>query len=85
MALKEQAVKPIMMDAGIKARTGKGWDAWFAALDKAGASKLDFYAKGGGKARIALQVNRLAGPEAVESERATWKKAMERLADCLKA
>jgi hypothetical protein len=30
-----------MTDAGIKARTGKGWDAWFAALDKAGAAKLD--------------------------------------------
>jgi hypothetical protein len=30
-----------MTDAGIQARTGKGWDAWFAVLDKAGASKLD--------------------------------------------
>lgn len=178
--------KPIMTDAGIKARTGKGWDAWFAALDKAGASKLDhkgitailtgklkvgpwwgqmiavsyervrglramnqkcdgeysvsvsktlpvdlstlyeavadeklrtkwfpkaafklssqtrdkyfrgvwgkdgarlevgFYAKGDSKAQIVVQVNKLAGPEAVESERTTWKKAMERLADYLK-
>jgi hypothetical protein len=33
--------RPIMTDAGIKARTGKGWDQWFAALDKAGAAKLD--------------------------------------------
>jgi len=40
MAAKAQA-KPVMTDAGIKAKTGEGWDAWFAALDKAGAAKLD--------------------------------------------
>lgn len=181
MAAKAQAAKPMMTDAGIKARTGKGWDHWFAALDKAGAAKLDhkgitailhekmkvgpwwsqmiavsyerargiramnqkcdgefsvsvsktlpvdlsalyaavsdekqrakwfpkgpfkvssmtkekyfrgawgkngarlevgFYAKGEGKAQIALQVNKLPGPDAVETERATWKKAMDRL------
>jgi hypothetical protein len=186
MAAKGQAVKPIMTDAGIKARTGKGWDQWYAALDKAGAAKLDhkgitalldskfkpgpwwgqmiavsyerargiramnqkcdgefsvsvsktlpvdlstlyeavaddkqrakwfpkgafklssqtkdkyfrgawgkdgarleigFYAKGEGKAQIALQVNKLPGGEAVESERATWKKAIEKLVDLLK-
>ncbi len=182
MAAKEAAVKPIMTDAGIKARTGKGWDQWYAALDKAGAAKLDhkaitailgekmkvgpwwgqmiavsyerargiramnqkcdgefsvsvsktlpvdlstlyaataddksrakwfpkgafkassqtkdkyyrgawgrdgarleinFYAKGDGKAQINVQVNKLSGSEAVESERAVWKKAMEKLA-----
>jgi hypothetical protein len=41
MAGTGQAVKPIMTDAGIKARTGKGWDQWFAALDKSGAARLD--------------------------------------------
>lgn len=42
MAEKGQApVKPIMTEAGIKAKTGKGWDYWFKALDKAGAAKLD--------------------------------------------
>jgi hypothetical protein len=182
MASKAQAAKPMMTDAAIKARTGKSWDQWFAALDQAGANKLDhkaiatilngkmgagpwfgqmiavsyerarglravnqkcdgefavsvsktlpvdvstlyealaddrqraqwfpkgvleitsqtkdkyfrgawgrkgarlevgFYAKSAGKAQIALQVNRLDGPETVESERAVWKKAMERLA-----
>ena len=30
-----------MTDAAIKATTGKDWAAWFAALDKAGAAKLD--------------------------------------------
>jgi len=186
MAAKGQAVKPIMTDEGIKARTGKGWDHWFAALDKAGAAKLDhkgitailggkmkvgpwwgqmiavsyerargiramnqkcdgefsvsvsktlpvdlstlyeavandklrakwfpkgafkassqtkdkyfrgawgkngarleigFYAKGEGKAQIALQVNKLDGNEAVEAERATWKKAMASLEQILK-
>ncbi len=33
--------KPIMTDAGIAAKTGHGWDWWFAALDKAGAAELD--------------------------------------------
>ncbi|HTP76855.1 MAG TPA: hypothetical protein VMJ73_07725 [Rhizomicrobium sp.] len=181
MAEKGQApAKPMMTDAGIAARTGKDWDAWFTALDKAGAAKLDhkgivavlnrkikagpwwgqmiavsyerargiraanqkcdgafsvsvtkvmpvglselfaaatdetrrkkwfppgrfeetsrtkdkywrgkwkkdarlevgFYAKGTGKAQIALQANKLSGAAAVEAERAAWKKALERL------
>lgn len=38
------AAKPIMTDAGIAAKTGHGWDHWFAVLDKAGAAKLDHQA-----------------------------------------
>ncbi len=34
-------IKTTMTDAAIKARTGKDWAAWFAALDKAGAARLD--------------------------------------------
>jgi hypothetical protein len=180
MAKTRATVKPIMTDAGIEAKSGHGWDYWFAALDKAGAAKLDhkrivalltakfgigawwrqmiavsyerargiramnqkcdgefsvsvtkvmpvglstlfaaatdaktrkawfprgafeetsktkdkywrgkwkkdgrlevgFYAKGPGKAQIALQSNKLSGTEAVESERAAWKKALEKL------
>ncbi|HWA90673.1 MAG TPA: hypothetical protein VG889_11595 [Rhizomicrobium sp.] len=180
MAAKPQAgAKPIMTDAGIAAKTGHGWDYWFAALDKAGAAKLDhhgicelldrkfkpgpwwgqmiavsyerargiramnqkcsgefsvsvskvmpaelaalfasatgdpkawfpkgsfaessktkdkyyrgawgrdgarleinFYAKGPGKAQIVVQVNKLAGNDAVEKERAQWKKALAKL------
>jgi hypothetical protein len=181
MAAKGQTAKPIMTDDAIKARTGKGWDQWFATLDKAGAAKLDhkgiaaildtkmkvgpwwgqmiavsyerarglramnqkcdgqfavsvsrtlpvdlstlyeavadetqrkkwfpkgafkgssqtkdkyfrgawgkngarlevgFYAKADGKTQIALQVNKLEGPEAVESERAVWKEGLARL------
>lgn len=176
---KKTAVRPMMTDAGIKAKTGKGWDYWFPALDKAGAQRLDhhaiaalledrfktgpwwgqmiavsyersrgiramnqncsgdfsvsvtkmmkvdlarlfaatadghgewfpkgsfaetsrtkdkyfrgrwgkdgarleinFYAKGPGKAQIVVQVNKLSGGEAVERERASWKKAVARL------
>jgi hypothetical protein len=45
MASAKQASKSssgaFMTDAAIKAKTGKDWMAWFAALDKAGAAKLD--------------------------------------------
>jgi hypothetical protein len=61
-------------------------DKYFrGAWGKDGARlEVGFYAKGAGKAQIAVQANKLAGPQAVESERAVWKKAMARLADCLK-
>jgi hypothetical protein len=183
---KDQAAKPIMTDAGIKAKTGHGWDYWYAVLDKAGAAKLDhkgitalldkkfkpgpwwgqmiavsyerargiramnqkcdgefsvsvsktlpadlstlyaataddkqrakwfpkgafkassqtkdkyfrgawgkngarleinFYAKGEGKAQIVVQANKLEDGEAVEAERAIWKKALEKLIVLLK-
>lgn len=40
MAAKGQAQSPDMSDAAVKAKTGKDWKAWFAALDKARAEKL---------------------------------------------
>jgi hypothetical protein len=43
---KTPAVKPMMTDTGIQAKTGKGWDYWFPALDKAGAATLDHRAAG---------------------------------------
>ena len=182
----KSAAKPIMTDAGITAKTGKGWDTWFAALDKAGAAKLDhkgitalldkkfkpgpwwgqmiavsyerargiramnqkcdgefsvsvtkvmpvglsqlfeavtdektrkkwfppgafeetsrtkdkywrfkwktdarvsagFYAKGPGKAQVAMDIGKLSDADAVESERAAWKKALEKLQGILAA
>jgi hypothetical protein len=185
-AQKKPGNKPIMTDTGIREKTGRGWDEWYALLDKAGAVKLDhkgitalldkkwkpgpwwgqmiavsyerargiramnqkcdgefsvsvtkvipvglselfdaatdpatrrkwfpsgafeetskttnkywrgkwrkdgrlevgFYARGPGKAQIALQSNKLSGTEAVESERAAWKKAIEKLASMLTA
>jgi hypothetical protein len=176
-------IKNTMTDAAIKARTGKDWAGWFAALDKAGAATLDhtgiaklareemgagdwygqmvavsyerarglramnqkcdgefsvsvtrvidaplsrlyaaataapqswfpkrvieetsrtkdkywrgkwksgkleigFYAKGPGRAQIALQANKLPDAEAVESERALWKKAIDKLQKIVEA
>ncbi len=40
-APKSRPAAPMMSDTAITAKTGKGWEAWFAALDKAGAAKLD--------------------------------------------
>ena len=176
-------IKNTMTDAAIKARTGKDWAGWFAALDKAGAARLDhkaiaklardemgagagygqmvavsyerargiramnqkcdgefsvsvtrvmaaplsklyaaataapeswfpkgafeessrtrdkywrgkwktgrlevgFYAKGPGRAQIALQSNKLPNAEAVEKERALWKKAIDKLQKIVEA
>jgi hypothetical protein len=33
--------KTMMSDAAIKAKTGRDWAGWFAALDRAGAARLD--------------------------------------------
>jgi hypothetical protein len=40
MPAELQAYVPNMSDDAVKAKTGKGWAAWFGALDKAGARKL---------------------------------------------
>ena len=50
-----------------------------------GAARLEvgFYAKGAGKSQVAIQVNKLASAKAVETERAAWKKALEKLAEIL--
>jgi hypothetical protein len=47
-----------------------------------GSARLEigFYAKGEGKAQIAVQVNRLARKADVEVQRSAWKKALEKLA-----
>jgi hypothetical protein len=39
MTSKRQAYVPSMSDATVRAKTGKDWAGWFAALDKAGARK----------------------------------------------
>lgn len=42
MANKTNDAKaPRMSDAAVKAKTGKNWKDWFAALDKAGARKMN--------------------------------------------
>jgi hypothetical protein len=42
-----------------------------------------FYARSGGKAQIAVQVNKLADKEAVEQERQVWKAALAKLQSML--
>jgi len=52
---------------------------WRGKWKKDGRLEVGFYAKGPGKAQIALQSNKLSNSAAVESERAAWKKALEKL------
>lgn len=40
MAKRARAVKPRMSDAAVRAKTGKTWPEWQAALERAGATKL---------------------------------------------
>ena len=50
-----------------------------------GSARLEvgFYAKSAGKSQVAIQVNKLASAKAVETERAAWKKALEKLSEIL--
>ena len=54
-------------------------DKYLRGQWKSGRLEIGFYAKGSGKAQIALQSNKLSGAEAVEKERAVWKKAIDKL------
>ena len=45
--------------------------------------EIGFLAKGKDKSQVAIQLSKLASAEVVETERAQWKKAMERLAEVL--
>ena len=47
--------------------------------------EIGFYAKEGGKAQIAVQVNRLAKRSDVDRERAAWKAALLKLQTLLEA
>jgi Domain of unknown function (DUF4287) len=37
----QQAHVPAMSEAAVREKTGRSWSSWFAALDKAGAAKLN--------------------------------------------
>ncbi len=65
--------------------SSKTGDKYFrGAWGKKGARlEINFYAKGPAKAQIVVQVNKLAGNEAVEAERAAWKTALLRLEERL--
>ncbi|HEY8949551.1 MAG TPA: hypothetical protein VIM56_11755 [Rhizomicrobium sp.] len=64
--------------------TSKTKDKYWRGKWKAGRKlEFGFYAKGDGKAQIALEIGKLASPVEVEQERAAWKKAMEKLSALL--
>ena len=52
---------------------------WRGRWKKNARFEAGFYAKGAGKAQIALQLNKLADAQAVERERAAWRKALTKL------
>ena len=56
---------------------------WRGTWKKDARLEVGFYSKGAGKSQIALQVNRLASADAVEKERAAWKKAFDALGGIL--
>ena len=52
---------------------------WRGKWKKTAKLEFGFYAKGDAKSQIALEIGKLDSAEAVEKERAAWKKAMEKL------
>jgi hypothetical protein len=64
--------------------TSKTKDKYWRGKWKAGCKlEFGFYAKGDGKAQIALEIGKLSSSVEVERERAAWKKAMEKLSALL--
>src|ERR1700754_620399 len=80
-AKTDRQAKLTMTDAAIKAKTGKDWDGWFKALDKAGAAKKDH------KAIAALVADKMGAGDwygqmiAVSYERARGIRAMNQKCD----
>jgi hypothetical protein len=58
---------------------------WRGKWKKDGRLEIGFLGKGPGKSQITVQANKLADGAAVATERAAWKKAIERLAKSLAA
>lgn len=72
--------------AGAFAETSNTKDKyWRGTWKKTAKLEFGFYAKGPGKAQIALEIGKLSSVAAVERERATWKKAMTKLEKMLSA
>lgn len=80
-ASKSATPAPMMTDAAIKAKTGRDWAGWFAALDKAGAAGMD-HAAIAAVARDALGAGRWYGQMvAVSYERARGLRAANQKCD----
>jgi hypothetical protein len=77
---RQAAAATTISDATIKAKTGRDWAGWFAALDKAGAAKLDHAAI----AKLAagkLGAGDWCGQMAVSYERAKGIRALNQKCD----
>jgi hypothetical protein len=59
--------------------TSRTTDKYWRGKWKTGRLSIGFAAKGEGKSSIAVDSEKLAGPDAVEKERAAWKKALAKL------
>ena len=70
---------------GVFVESSRTEDKYWRGKWKTGRLAIGFIAKGTDKAQIAIDSGRLPGPEAVEKERATWKKAVEKLSGLLTA
>ena len=58
---------------------------WRGKWKKDGRLEFGFYAKGDGKAQIALESSKLSSVDAVETERAAWKKSLDKLSKMLES
>ncbi len=58
---------------------------WRGKWKKDAKLEFGFYAKGPGKAQVALEIGKLVSADAVEKERAAWKKAFAKLEGMLTA
>jgi hypothetical protein len=85
-------VVPAPLGKLFKAATAGGWfpkgafeetsrtaDKYWRGKWKGGQISFYFYAKGADKAQITVDSGKLSGEEAVEKERAAWKKAIAQL------
>jgi hypothetical protein len=70
---------------GAFVETSRTKDKYWRGKWKTGRLAIGFIAKGAGKVQIAIDSGQLPGPEAVEKERAAWKKAVEKLSGLLGA
>ena len=70
---------------GVFAESSRTKDKYWRGKWKSGRLEIGFYAKGPGKAQIALQSNKLLSQAAVEKERILWKKAIDKLQNMVEA
>ena len=79
-AATDEKTRKDWFPAGAFEETSKTRDKyWRGKWKKDRKLEFGFYAKGDGKAQIALEIRQLPTEADVEKERAAWKKAMEKL------